>query len=71
MLPSAVLPGVSAGLGATAVVAFAAGLCHDIVLCRAERAAIGALPENELRRTLEAGGFVPKTEESNRGTSDD
>lgn len=51
-------PGVTAGLAVTAAVALAAGVWHDIQLCRAERAAISALDDNEVRNTLRAGGFL-------------
>ena len=66
MVSNVVPAGVSAGLGATAVIAFAAGVWHDIVLCRAECAAISALPETDLRTTLHAGGFGPEMPLSNR-----
>jgi hypothetical protein len=58
-LPTEVPRGVSASLLATAVVAFAAGLWHDIVLCRDECAEIGTIDEAKLRKTLQDGGFMP------------
>ncbi len=69
LLPSAAPCGVSPGLGATAIVAFVAGLWHDIVLCRDERAAIGVLPSNKLQETLQGGGFLNGIEQAKSGTS--
>ena len=71
LLSDAVPTRVSAGLGIVAVFAFLAGLRHDIVLCRAECAAIRTLCEKKLRDKLLAGGFVREMEESNSETADD
>jgi hypothetical protein len=60
LLPSEVSPWKSAGLGAAAALSFAAGEWHDIVLCRAECAALGLLNQEELRTTLRDGGFLEK-----------
>jgi hypothetical protein len=57
LLSNPVSPGILTVLVTTAVLALGAGIWHDIVLCRAERAAIGALPEAEVRQTLRGGGF--------------
>lgn len=66
-LVSQVPPGVSALLGATATVTLAAGVWHDIVLCRAERAAIGALSAEARGNTLSSGGFSARAPQSNNG----
>lgn len=58
VLPGEARPGVVLGLAVTAVVAFTAGMWHDIQICRAERAAIGALEGAEVQKTLRAGGFL-------------
>lgn len=49
LLPSVVSPVVSAGMW------------HEIVLCRAERAALGALDQTKLQEILRAGGFKGRT----------
>ncbi|MGH8067087.1 MAG: hypothetical protein ACRERE_17975 [Candidatus Entotheonellia bacterium] len=68
LLPSVVSPATYASLGAAAVVALGAGLWHDIVLCRAERAAIGRLPREKVDATLWGSGFVADTKPAMTGT---
>ena len=62
LLPSAISPAKSASLGAAAVVTLGVGLWHDIALCRAERAAIGVLPENDVQKLLLASNLVVSRE---------
>jgi len=54
--------GLSLGLFATVVIASVAGVRSDLDVCRAERAEIGTIPEDEIREKLVEGRFSPKTE---------
>lgn len=71
LLPTTISPAKSASLGATAAVALGAGLWHDIVLCRAERAAIGILPVNKVQEFLLGSGFVDTKKLTKKGSDSD
>lgn len=60
--PSQDQPTAATILGAAALLTFAAGVCHDIHLCREEHAAIAVLPADQLEEILGSGGFLTESE---------